>query len=91
MFKINVKNICDSVVDNWNSSDFEELDDNFKLNLSRRDFYGKIFPVLGDKTINNYLKDAVKEKTGQSSSYRYPTFKRRAEILISNDKIKFLV
>ncbi len=81
MFKINVKNICDAVINDWDS-DFEELGDNFKLNLSRRDFYHKTFPVLEDKTINNYLKDAVEKKTGQSSSYRYPTFKRRYEILI---------
>lgn len=90
MFKNNAKNICDAVVNNWDS-DFEELDDNFKLNLSRRDFYHKVFPVLENKTINNYLKDAVKKLTGQSSSYRYPTFKRRAEILFSNGKISDLV
>ncbi|HFI0278734.1 TPA: hypothetical protein ACGOUT_002370, partial [Streptococcus suis] len=50
----------------------------------------KIYPVLGNKTIDNYLKDAVKELTDQSSSYRYPTFKRRAEILLSNGLIQNL-
>lgn len=87
MLTINAKKICDAVVHDW-VSEFNELDDQFKLNLSRRDFYHKIYPVLGNKTIDNYLKDAVKEFTDQCSSYKYPTFKRRAEILLSNGLIQ---
>ena len=86
----NLKLICDAVVNDW-VSDFDELDDHFKLKLSWNDFYHKIYPVLGNKTINNYLKDVVKKLTGQSSSYKYPTFKRRAEILFGNSKISNLV
>lgn len=89
MITNNAKKICDAVVHDW-VSDFNELDDQFKLKLSRKDFYHKIYPVLGNKTIDNYLKDAVKELTDQSSSYRYPTFKRRAEILLSNGLIQNL-
>ncbi|NQK24970.1 hypothetical protein HO518_06660 [Streptococcus suis] len=88
LFK-NVKLICDAVVNDW-VSDFDELDEHFKIKLSRRDFYHKIYPDLGNKTINNYLKEAVEKLTNQSSSYRYPTFKRRAEILISNGLIQNL-
>ncbi|MGU7920677.1 hypothetical protein ACS6YF_10790 [Streptococcus suis] len=88
LFK-NVKLICDAVVNDW-VSDFDELDEHFKIKLSRRDFYHKIYPDLGNKTINNYLKDAVEKLTNQSSSYRYPTFKRKAEILISNGLIQNL-
>ncbi|MGQ7462943.1 hypothetical protein ACTGZQ_10600 [Streptococcus suis] len=66
------------------------MDDQFKINLSRRDFYHKIYPVLGNKTFDNYLQDAVEELSGQRSRYTYPTFKRRAEILISNGLIQNL-
>ncbi|MGT2911391.1 hypothetical protein ACVR1I_06740 [Streptococcus cameli] len=86
MLTINAKEICDAVVHDW-VSDFNELDNQFKINLSRRDFYHKTYPILGNKTFDNYLKDAVEELTGQCSRYTYPTFKRRAEILIYNCKI----
>lgn len=89
MLTLNAKEICDAVVNDW-VSDFDELDEHFKIKLSRRDFYHKIYPDLGNKTINNYLKEAVEKLTNQSSSYRYPTFKRRAEILISNGLIQNL-
>ncbi|MFI3102684.1 hypothetical protein [Streptococcus suis] len=87
MITNNAKKICDAVVNDW-VSDFNELDDQFKINLSRRDFYHKTYPILGNKTFYNYLKDAVEKLTGQSSRYTYPTFKRRAEILISNGIIQ---
>lgn len=83
MFTKNIKNICDAVVSDW-VSDFDELDDHFKINLSRDDYYHKRYSALDNKTINDYLKTKV------GSSYRYPTFKRRVEILISNGKIKNL-
>ena len=85
MLTINAKKICDAVVHDW-VSDFNELDDKFKINLSRRDFYHKTYPILGNKTFYNYLKDALK-LVGKNSRYTYPTFKRRAEILISNGLI----
>lgn len=86
MLTINAKEICDAVVNDW-ETDFDELDDHFNLNLSKDDFYQKIFPNLGNKTINNYLSGSIEKLTGESSCYRYVTFKRRAEILISNGKI----
>ncbi|HEM4283425.1 TPA: hypothetical protein U1X78_001889 [Streptococcus suis] len=86
MLTINAKEICDAVVNDW-ETDFDELDDHFNLNLSKDDFYQKIFPNLGNKTINNYLSGSIEKLTGKSSYYRYVTFKRRAEILIFNGKI----
>ena len=86
MLTINAKEICDAVVNDW-ETDFDELDDHFNLNLSKDDFYQKIFPNLGNKTINNYLSGSIEKLTGKSSCYRYVTFKRRAEILICNGKI----
>lgn len=89
MIVINADNICDSVVKDW-ETDFDELDAHVNLKLSKDDFYRKVYPVLGNKTINNYLRDTVKNLTGKSSYYRYATFKRRAEILISHGKIQNL-
>lgn len=86
MLTINAKEICDAVVNDW-ETDFDELDDHFNLNLSKDDFYQKIFPNLGNKTINNYLSASIEKLTGKSSYYRYATFKRRAQILICNGKI----
>ncbi|ATZ02606.1 hypothetical protein [Streptococcus suis] len=88
MLTINAKKICDAVVHDW-VSDFNELDDQFKINLSRRDFYHKTYPILGNKTFYNYLKDALK-LVGKNSRYTYPSFKRKAEILISNGLIQNL-
>ncbi|MCK3950176.1 hypothetical protein ACS6X2_07010 [Streptococcus suis] len=89
MLTINAKKICDAVVHDW-VSDFNELDDQFKINLSRRDFYHKTYPILGNKTLDNYLQDAVEELSGQRSRYTYPNFKRKAEILISNGLVQHL-
>ncbi|HHW3846296.1 TPA: hypothetical protein ACT2FS_002017 [Streptococcus suis] len=89
MITNNAKKICDAVVHDW-VSDFNELDDQFKINLSRRDFYHKTYPILGNKTFDNYLQDAVEELSGQRSRYTYPNFKRKAEILISNGLVQHL-
>ncbi|MGT2896677.1 hypothetical protein ACVRZR_09960 [Streptococcus entericus] len=84
MLTINAKEICDAVVNDWKPEyDFEV--EHFKLPLSKNDFFNTTYSILGNKTINEYLKSL----TG-GSSYRYATFKRRAEILISNGKIQNL-
>lgn len=86
MLSTNANIICEAVVRNW-KSEYSELEEEFKLKLSRKDFFNKVFPILGNRTINDYLKEEVKELTGEVSSYTYPTFKRRAEILLTHSKI----
>ncbi|HFI0148402.1 TPA: hypothetical protein ACGO16_001891 [Streptococcus suis] len=76
MITNNAKKICDAVVNDWKPEyDFEV--EHFKLPLSKNDFFNTTYSILDNKTINEYLKSL----TG-GSSYRYGTFKRRAEILI---------
>lgn len=84
MLSTNIKLICDAVVNAWKPEyDFEV--EHFKLPLSKNDFFNTTYSTLGNKTINEYLKSL----TG-GSCYRYATFKRRAEILISHGKIRNL-
>lgn len=84
MLSTNIKLICDAVVNAWKPEyDFEV--EHFKLPLSKNDFFNTTYSTLGNKTINEYLKLL----TG-GSCYRYATFKRRAEILISHGKIRNL-
>ncbi|MEK5288128.1 hypothetical protein MKY69_00640 [Streptococcus sp. FSL R7-0212] len=84
MLSTNIKLICDAVVNAWKPEyDFEV--EHFKLPLSKNDFFNTTYSTLGNKTINEYLKSF----TG-GSCYRYATFKRRAEILISHGKIRNL-
>ena len=86
MLSTNANIICEAVVRNW-KSEYSELEEEFKLKLSRKDFFNKVFPILGNRTINDYLKEEVKQVAGEVSSYTYPTFKRRAEILLTHSKI----
>ena len=79
-----VKVICDAVVNEWKPK-YDFLDDHFKLPLSKTDFFKIKYPTLMNNTINEYLRVLTK-----GSSYIYATFKRRAEILISNGKISNL-
>ncbi|MDV5989232.1 hypothetical protein ACVR0W_09370 [Streptococcus canis] len=84
MLSTNIKLICDAVVNAWKPEyDFEV--EHFKLPLSKNDFFNTTYSTLDNKTINEYLKSL----TG-GSCYRYATFKRRAEILISHGKIRNL-
>lgn len=84
MITNNAKKICDAVVNDWKPEyDFEV--EHFKLPLSKNDFFNTTYSTLGNITINEYLKSL----TG-GSSYRYATFKRRSEILISHGKVRNL-
>ncbi|CYU28071.1 hypothetical protein HO621_03530 [Streptococcus suis] len=84
MLTINAKKICDAVFNDWKPEyDFEV--EHFKLPLSKNDFFNTTYSTLGNITTNEYLKSL----TG-GSCYRYATFKRRAEILISHGKIRNL-
>lgn len=85
MLSTNVNIICEEVVCNW-KSEYYELEEHFKLRLSYKDFFNKTYPILGNRTINDYLKLEVEKLTGEVSSYTYVTFKRRAEILLSHSK-----
>lgn len=86
MLSTNVNIICEAVVRNW-KSEYSELEEEFKLKLSRKDFFNKVFPILGNRTINDYLKEEIKQLTGEVSCFKYTTFKRRAEILLTHSKI----
>mgnify|MGYP000184208625 CR=1 FL=1 len=86
MLSTNANIICEAVVRNW-KSEYSELEEEFKLKLSRKDFFNKVFPILGNRTINDYLKEEIKQLTGEVSSFKYPTFKKRAEILLTHSKI----
>ena len=85
MLSTNVNIICEELLRNW-KPEYNELEEHFKLKLSSRDFFNKIYPILGNKTINDYIKEEVKKLTGEVSCYRYSTFKRRVEILLSHSK-----
>lgn len=85
MLSTNANIICEELLRNW-KPEYNELEEHFKLKLSSRDFFNKIYPILGNKTINDYLKEEVKKLTGEVSCYRYSTFKRRVEILLSHSK-----
>lgn len=86
----NVKVICDTVFSIW-ESEYDSMEEHFKLNLSKDCFQNKKFRELNNMTINDYLTELIRIKTGDISRYRYSTFKRRAEILLSNGKISDLV
>lgn len=85
MLSTNANIICEAVLRNW-KSEYYELEEHFKLRLSSKDFFNKTYPILGNRTINDYLKLEVEKLTGEVSYYTYVTFKRRAEILLSHSK-----
>lgn len=76
-----VKQLCHSVINDWEPK-FDFLSDNFKLPLTKEEFFDTNFYTLGNKTINDYLRVLT-----NGSRYIYATFKRRAEILLSNHLI----
>ena len=76
-----IKQLCDSVVNDW-KSEYDSWSDDFTIPLTKKEFFETDFYTLGNATINDYLRVLTK-----GSSYRYATFKRRAEILLSHHLI----
>ncbi|MGO0056074.1 hypothetical protein ACTMS8_11130 [Streptococcus suis] len=84
MLTINAKEICDAVLNDWRP-EYDFLPDHFRLPLTKSEFYSTSFNILNNRTISDYIKEK-----NEGSKYYYATFKRRAEILISNGKIQNL-
>ncbi|MXI72572.1 hypothetical protein GR255_26705, partial [Mycobacterium tuberculosis] len=83
-----ILNALEKVNSNDMKSVFEFLKADGKFNTDVWiDYLGEQGQVLlGNKTINDYIKEEVKKLTGEVSCYRYSTFKRRVEILLSHSK-----
>ncbi|HEL1566066.1 hypothetical protein RFK58_10455 [Streptococcus suis] len=74
-----VKDICDAVLNDWRP-EYDFLPDHFRLPLTKSEFYSTSFNTLNNRTISDYIKEK-----NEGSKYYYSTFKRRAEIIISNN------
>ncbi|HFI0845498.1 TPA: hypothetical protein ACGO1C_002128 [Streptococcus suis] len=74
-----VKDICDAVLNDWRP-EYDFLPDHFRLPLTKSEFYSTSFNILNNRTISDYIKEK-----NEGSKYYYATFKRRAEIIISNN------
>ncbi|AXI66662.1 hypothetical protein DP112_00650 [Streptococcus suis] len=84
MITNNAKKICDAVLNDWRP-EYDFLPDHFRLPLTKSEFYSTSFNILNNRTISDYIKEK-----NQGSKYYYATFRRRAEILISNGLVQHL-
>ncbi|MFM0778387.1 hypothetical protein P7J56_11290 [Streptococcus suis] len=84
MITNNAKKICDAVLNDWRP-EYDFLPDHFRLPLTKSEFYSTSFNILNNRTISDYIKER-----NQGSKYYYATFRRRAEILISNGLVQHL-